>query len=175
MSPHQIIAVAVRLFSVWLAVTALLNIPYYYLNAGGQSSSDAIWFFWPIVLPLILIAVGLWHFPLTIADKLLSSPESKVIEEASPDLWLSMGCALIGLFFIATTVPSLLVGLLQNRETLLSHLAGNFQYWLANELLRLAIGVWLVTGAKGFRKLFWWVRSAGLRPRPNVREDSPPD
>ena len=166
MSPHQIIAVAVRLFAVWLAATALLNIPYYYLNAVGQSSSDTIWFFWPIVLPLLLIAVALWRFPLTIAGKLLPSPESKSVEEASPDLWLSMGCALIGLFFIGSTVPSLLVGLIQNRETLLSQLAGNFQYWLANELLRLAIGVWLVAGAKGFRKVFWWVRSAGLRPRP---------
>ena len=31
--------------------------------------------------------------------------------------------------------------------------------------IQLAFGVWLLLGAKGFRKLIWWARNAG-RPQP---------
>ena len=161
MSPHQIVGVAVRLFAVWLAATSVVSAPTVYaqlLEFEFASTSS-----WAIVSFMVLVGLGiaffLWRFPLTIAGKLLTPSAKQPEETASPDLWLALGCAILGLWLITSHVPNLI--------TVLTF--GGFAEWSAAvwlpDLIGIALGLWLVLGAKGFRGLFWWARNAG-HPQP---------
>ena len=91
MSPHQIIAVAVRLFAVWLVVTTIVTAPSVYaqvLDTVFASTSPVA-----IVASISILALGiafiLWRFPLTIAGKFLAPPAQESTGSASPNLWLA--------------------------------------------------------------------------------------
>jgi hypothetical protein len=162
MSPHQIIAVAVRLFAVWLAVTTVVSAPSSYvrlLEAEGSSMSASAVVIFAAVLALGIVYL-LWRFPLTIAGKLLAPSAQEPAESASPDLWLSMGCALIGLWLLVQFVPLLARDLMVVFEGYSSD-GAILKLRLATDLPGVLIGLWLVFGAKGFRKVFWWARNAG--------------
>ena len=159
MSPHQIIAVAVRLFAVWLAVTTVVSAPTFYMQlieveVGSTASLAAAVFVAALALGIVYV---LWRFPLTIAGKLLTTASQEPVESASPDLWLAMGCSIVGLWLITSHLPTLVTMLVFGG-------IGEWRVsvWLPN-LTGLALGLWLVFGARGFRKLFWWTRHAGHR------------
>jgi len=96
MSPHQIIAVAVRL---------------------SQGEADSILVFVVGAAIVALFALALWKFPLTVVRKLLSSIPQKPEPQQRPDSWLAMGSALIGLWLLSSTVPSLI-------QTVVLHFGG---------------------------------------------------
>lgn len=157
MSPHQIIAVAVRLFAVWLAVTTVVSAPTFYMQlleveVSSTSSFAAAVFMAVLVLGIVYI---LWRFPLTIAGKLLTPSAQEPVKSGSPDLWLAMGCSIVGLWLFTSYLPTLVQMLL---------LGGigewSVSVWLPT-LTGLALGLWLIFGGSGFRKLFWWARNAG--------------
>jgi len=155
------VAVAVRLFAVWLPIYVLRTV----ISFAFVRQSDvpgfgvAVAF---IVLTALLVVV-LWFFPGSIARKLLSPENAKPEVTASPDLWLAMGCALLGLWMLTSTLPSLvldtyaLVYVDSTSEN--SELKRSVLYYL----VEIAIALWLLFGAKGFRRLFWWARNAGYK------------
>jgi hypothetical protein len=82
----------------------------------------------------------------------------------SPDLWLAMGCALIGLWVLTSAVPALV------RDAVIVYSARGLaedttpvQHWMLFYCLQIAIALWLIFGAKGFRGIFWRARYAGLQ------------
>jgi hypothetical protein len=159
MSPHQIIAVAVRLFAVWLAVTTVVSAPTFYMQlieveVSSTASLAAAVFVAALALGIVYV---LWRFPLTIAGKLLTTASQEPVESASPDLWLAMGCSIVGLWLITSHLPTLVTMLVFGGIG-----EWSVSVWLPN-LTGLALGLWLVFGARGFRKLFWWTRHAGHR------------
>jgi len=172
MSPHQAVAVAVRVLAVWLAIYVVRTIPAFFVEGRGDASgllAAAI-----VALLSFVLALLLWFFPLTIARKLLSSPASDPAPTSSPDLWLAMGCALIGLWLLASSVPALV------RDALVLYYAGSHyddttavRHWIVYNLLQIVIALWLVFGAKGFRQAFWWARNAGLHGPSNNRSSGP--
>jgi divalent metal cation (Fe/Co/Zn/Cd) transporter len=105
MTPHQAIAVAVRLFAVWLAVRVFREVLAFSFDA---SSPHATWIALGVSIVAAAIVLALWFFPRTVAHKLLSSPVAESPPSASPDMWLAMGCALIGLWLLTTTLPGLI-------------------------------------------------------------------
>jgi hypothetical protein len=73
-----------------------------------------------------------------------------------------MGCALIGLWVVSSTLPSLI----QDALILLAWSGGSddissVKHQLVYNAVEVAVGIWLVLGGKGFRKIFWWARNAG--------------
>jgi len=162
MSPHQIIAVAVRLFAVWLAVYSAWKIPSFYIYATGQNEPKLLVIVLAAATFCLVLILALWRFPVTVAKKLLSSPVPESTSSVSPDLWLAMGCALTGLWLLTQTVPPIaqdLIGLYRFGSTYIDQ--PGLTPWLVYRLLMVVISLWLVLGAKGFRKLFWWARNAG--------------
>jgi len=161
MSPHQIIAVAVRLFVVWLAVTFVFAIPVYYSQVKTEIGVEVSF---PLYFLLGLFALALlfvlWRFPMTIAERLLAAPAREPEESASPDLWLSMGCALMGLWLLVGFIPQLVRDLMVVSEGYTND-GSYLKMRMAYDLPGVLIGLWLILGAKGFRKLFWWARNAG--------------
>jgi hypothetical protein len=77
-------------------------------------------------------------------------------------MWLSVGCALIGLWVLTSALPALvrnLIVLYLSRDTYDD--VPNVNIWRIYYLVEIAIGLWLILGAKGFRKLYWWAQTAG--------------
>jgi hypothetical protein len=77
-----------------------------------------------------------------------------------------MGCALIGLWLLTTSVPSLvlnayvLVGATDNYAT--TSIRHDVTHNVFYHTAEVAIALWLILGARGFRELFWWARNAGI-------------
>ncbi|MDX1499503.1 MAG: hypothetical protein R3176_06380 [Woeseiaceae bacterium] len=168
MSPHQILAVGVRLFAIWLAVQLVLTLPFQlawvatYLEQAYGSSSIGIsrLFYGVTALLFIVLLIVLWRFPLTVAQRILPGSGEAIEDSGAPDLWLALGCALIGLWLLAVRVPAVVFGLVQYGEGFVDRLPYP-GIMLAQHVAEILIGLWLALGAKGFRKLFWWLRNAG--------------
>jgi len=164
MTPHQVIAVAVRLFAVWLAVYVLRTVASFAFMGPREIPGVGV-----VVASLGLtaaLAAALWFFPRLIAGKLLSPEAARPEGPASPDLWLAMGCALLGLWMLTFAVPSLVMDtyalVYVDAASDDSSLKRSVAYYVAE----IAIALWLVFGAKGFRRLFWWAQNSGYKKAP---------
>lgn len=180
MTGKQFVALGVRLFCIWLAIYILRYAPAFWLLEGQQASiiHDAA----PLVigtLILVVIAVALWLFPLTVARKLLprsaldqpiSLPAHEQIERA--------GFCLLGLWLLTQAVPSLVfegfVFYLHTRPGSELGLRPDEYAALARGLVELALALWLLFGAEGSLRVLRWARTAGsgaitsdLPPAPN--------
>jgi hypothetical protein len=168
MSPQQIVAVGARLLAAWWVahLPGAVNQFYWFIKSGVDSSSASLLAFTSCALVLeILLILALWFFPLTIARKLLRASSVEAPTPSAPDIWLGMGCALIGLWLLTTSVPALvlnayvLVGADNYAESSLRHDVIHNVFYNSAEV---AIALWLILGARGFRELFWWAQNAGL-------------
>lgn len=162
MSPQQTIAVLVRLFAIWLGIYFVRMLPAFYdqMLETGDSNATVI-----AAVVAVLIAVALlllWFFPRTIGGALLGSAPPLSTESASPDTWFAIGCALIGLWLLIPGLTRLLYNLsllyLAQRTPNLD--VPNITFAWIYYVIEIAFGVWLLLGAKGARKLFWWARRA---------------
>jgi hypothetical protein len=139
-----------------------MELPYLYSLLPGPkfSASPALLVSFSFGILAFGLLYLLWRFPLTVANKLLDSSAREPVEPASPDLWLALGCSLIGLWLLSSYVLSLIQTL-----TMLWNISEYdypvFIFNLAYDLTAVALGLWLVLGARGFRKVFWWARYAG--------------
>ena len=162
MTPHQTIAVLVRLFAIWLAIYFGRMLPAFYKQMVHTDDSNATIIAVVIALLIAAAVLILWFFPRTIAGALLDSKRPLVAESASPDIWLAVGCALIGLWLIIPAVSSLLYDLsllyLAQRTPGLG--VSDLSYYWMYYVIEIAFGVWLLLGARGARRLFWWARRA---------------
>ena len=163
MSPHQTIAVAVRLFAIWLAIYFARMVPRFYretLKADDAAGGVGVVVIAAFVVVVVLV---LWFFPRTVAKGLLDAKDLTTSETASPDTWFAVGCALIGIWLIvpalASVIYDLLVLYLAQRNSTLD--TGNLTLGVIYHFVEIAIGFWLLLGARGARKLFWWARDAG--------------
>jgi hypothetical protein len=172
MSPHQIVAVATRLFAIWLFVLIAMNTHSYFLSTPLHGESDSGLVFIVGGALVVLLAFGLWKFPLTIAGKLLSSNVQEPVAQEQPDMWLAMGCALMGLWMIASTIPPFIQNLILFKSEVGDGYSENLSIWLVVYLPKTIIGFWLIFGGKGFRKIFWWARNAGRISPPSGADSS---
>ena len=106
MSPHQAVAVAVRIFAAWLGITVLRDLASFAFLR--QSDIPGYGFAVIVVALAALLVAALWFFPGTIAGKLLSPDNARPEAAASPDLWLAIGCALLGLWMLTSALPTLI-------------------------------------------------------------------
>ena len=107
MSPQQIVAVLSRLLAVWLA-NHLPGQAYQIVFASNPSVDWSMTVFAVIGFVVELsVSLALWFFPLVVARNLLRSEERP--PPASSDVWLAMGCAVIGLWLLGTSLPALVI------------------------------------------------------------------
>jgi hypothetical protein len=173
-SPHQIIAVGVRLFAIWLVLDVVPGAVWSYGQLADPNNPSKLLFAIAVTVTALVVAIALWLFPQSVARKLLTTSPSGSVPSATPDTWLAMGCGLIGLLTLTRYVPTAIrdiVVLLASRDTLED--TTPVRHWLIFNAAEIAIGIWLVFGAKGFRKLFWWARTAGVGESSNNRSRGP--
>jgi hypothetical protein len=162
-TPGQIVAIAVRLFAVWLTLFVIVNAYPVSLLLGKTDVLAAILFCTIATLVSAAISLALWCFPQTVAKRLLSEPITEAAAlPGSADSWLATGCALIGIWLIASSLPSLtryVVGFTFFAPGDVSSEAVQLSIYYS---VRIAIGAWLLFGARGLRKLYWWAQHAGV-------------
>jgi hypothetical protein len=160
-TPQQIVAVALRLFAIWMGIQALEYVVWFLVEvSGSRSPGYVVYTAFTAVLTLVIFLV-LWFSPRTIAGKLLPSQQEQLQPSATADTWLAIGCTLIGLWTLTRTIPKLFEDLLivssnEGHDNALSFL-------LLYDAVQLGIAVWLVLGGKGVGKIFRWAQYAGIR------------
>jgi len=165
MTPHQTIAVAVRLFAVWLVITVIANLISYNAQFHWQDNPHKLLGTVLVVSLSGLIALALWFFPLTVARRLLPSASPQpagATLPVTPDVWLAMGCALLGLWVLTSALPALIRDSIILTSSDFATDTSEVKHWMLYHLGGAVIGLWLTLGAKGFRRLFWWAQSAGI-------------
>jgi len=78
----------------------------------------------------------------------------------------------MGLWLVATALPALVLdtfALSTYKFEDTSSLWRSVLYYLAE----VAIAVWLILGARGFRYIVWWASNVGISGRSNDRESGP--
>lgn len=165
MTPHQALALGVRLFAVWYALVLVRELVVFLTSWRPRDDFSAL----VLVIVGIALSVGflvlLWRFPKSIARGLLPEATGAPTQSSSYELWFTLGTALIGLWFVASSITPILRNLsvmyvfppeLVNSENLRSLREGIF-YYSAD----LVLGLCLIFGASGIRKLVWRVRNVG--------------
>jgi hypothetical protein len=130
-----------------------------------QADSDALVF---VVVGSVLSAIVLlilWFFPKSIARGLLPHSTDVPTQMLSYQMWFTLGTALLGLWFVASAITPILRNLsvmylfrpeLLNPEDIRALRSGLFYYGV-----EMALGLVLLFGATGIRKLIWRIRNAG--------------
>jgi hypothetical protein len=160
-TPLQSVALALRLFAVWLALQTLRTVPSFF-TVNGLESPSYVWMTFMLALALVVI-ITLWFFPRVIAGKLLPTPDSQAQTPATPDVWLAIGCTLLGLWTLTTTIPRLVYDYFAWNALQMTDDRSELQHWIVYNLIELVIAVWLILGAKGVRNIFRWAQNVGIR------------
>jgi hypothetical protein len=159
MSREDVIAVAVRVFAIFLLVTVVRTFPsaIALINQEGPRASLALVAL-VSVLSLALCAL-LWFFPLSVARKLLPTMREPRSETAmNGSVALSVGLTLLGVWVLSSALPDatywVILFLLSRRID-----AGPIEWQhdqIANMVAtagQLALAVWLIFGSSGIKRL----------------------
>lgn len=108
MTPQQLLAVAVRLFAVWLALTSVsyfFAIPAALANAS-MGTNTPTHFAYAVGTLYLLCALLLWFLPMLVAHKLLPrTHHTDVLNPHGHDL-ARAGCGLLGLWLLSRSLPN---------------------------------------------------------------------
>ena len=165
LSREDYIAIAARLFAIYVFVKTALQIPaaVQALSEGGQVAWAGLYAL--VLLTCLAICVWLWFFPLTIARKLLPVMKEPRSEQAiSAPIALSIGLTLIGVWFLAEgAIDAIYWFALIMRTKQMPHMSG-FE-WSSDQIasmvataFELVVGIWLVLGNAGFRRVIYKFR-----------------
>ena len=167
MTKEQIVALAIRLFSVFLFIYGIRAIGTIVpINDLDQMSMMAWILTIVFALAFSAIAVLLWFFPLLVARKLLPVSDQKegksVVALQDIDV---IAFSVIGLWILATAIPDMVYWIMM-WSVLLNKVSINdvsFDYIASSvsTVLELCIGLWLLVGAQGLRGVVRRFRHAG--------------
>ncbi len=168
-SREDFVAIATRLFAVWLGIQAIRHVFTSYAAWRQMQEDPAVLYMMGAAVPMLLIAWLLWVFPLTVARKLL--PVMKT--PGTPVAWASagameIGLALIGFWLLASSLGDFFYWLTLAFMTV--RLDGNLASYGADNTastvataLEMAIALWLILGHRGILGAFVRLRQAGTR------------
>lgn len=171
MTPHQILTLCIRLVAlVWLLYTVShVHELFAYLNEDQQVqiSKTAILTF---ALFQIAMCALLWLFPRSIAAKLL--PGLNLTTEtptSTPVEWQTLGVICIGIWALTRALPDATYWftyyniMTANSNIDLSYFTPDQKAAMISTITELAIGLWLLLGAKGVVAILFKARSAGIK------------
>jgi len=159
-SREDYVAVAARLFAVYIAFKVVLQLP-----VGAQTLSqdqDMAWagLYALALLVSLALCAFLWFFPLTIARKLLPVMKEPRSDQAiNASVGLSLGLTLIGIWFLANgTIDAvywlaLIVRTKQHVEQLDFAWSPEQLASMASTVFEVAVGACLVLGSTGLQQL----------------------
>ena len=162
MTPHQTLAVAVRLFAICFAIYAVRELLGFYVAGRERNDQYSASIVATVTVVAILLLVVLWFFPKSIARGLLPLSSDTPAKSSTPEMWIAAGSSLIGLWLVAASVPALL------RNGLVMYLfrsesvdTSSFISGLIYYAIQFLVGVGLIVGANSIRRFILWARYAG--------------
>ena len=176
MTNAQVVALGVRLFCIWLALYLLRHAPALWsLNTEQFPDSGAAAAVIIVTIVLVAATIGLWSFPLAVARKLI--PKA-TLDQPTPlpiDQLQSAGFCLLGLWVLTEAVPRLVsitfIVYHSTRPNAMVALEPHNYAAIAQTLVALVIGAWLLFGARGLLGVIRWARTAGTgEPSNNLVE-----
>jgi hypothetical protein len=159
-TPHQALTVAVRLFAILVALYALREFLGFAFARSEYLDASAV----PVAAVFTVVALAvvtvLWFFPRSIARGLLPGSADTPAPPSPPDVWIGVGSSVIGLWLIATALPGLF------RNTVIMYLfrpqsaldTSGLRDGLLYLCAQLVVGILLVFGANGIRRLIVWAQ-----------------
>lgn len=172
MTPQQLLAVALRLLAVWLSFYVLGDLYVLISSLEKNYSSSALIIGGVFTVSTAILPICLWYFHGRIARKLLDGVSTSAVTPVSAstaDTWLAIGCAIIGVWMLASSLPTLvseIVPIWIDADTANS---GMKQVLVQTRgpyyIVRIGLGIWLILGARGVRRIFWWAQNAGIQPK----------
>jgi len=164
MTPHQTLAITVRLFALWLFLFAATTVAsnYFYARDHGLQLSPSFAVISAVVVALFCWLI--WSFPLFIAKKILPASSESTTHSPVFESWFSVGCSLIGLFALSKSIPALVSYFVINYMGLKLYpttfqVNPDWRLHVAFNFLQLFFGIWLFLGGKGLRKILMWARN----------------
>lgn len=165
MTPHQSLALGVRLFAIWCALAIVREVVAFMTSWHLQGDSSALVVVIGATILSSIFLLLLWFFPQSIARGLLPHSTDAPTQTLPYQMWFTLGTALLGLWFVASAITPILRNLsvmyvfrpeLINAEDVRSLRVGLLYY-----AVELAIGLCLLFGATGISKLISRIRNVG--------------
>lgn len=165
MTPHQALALGVRLFVIWCALAMVRELAALSTSRHLLDDSSMVGLFIGMYVLSAVVLLVLWFFPKSIARGLLPAASDVPTQSLSYQMWFTLGTMLLGLWFAASAITPILRNVsvltvlrpeLVNAEDLRSLRVGTLYY-----VAELVLGLCLLFGAASIRKLIWRVRNAG--------------
>jgi hypothetical protein len=165
MSPHQALAIAVRLFALWLFVFALVSVGSFVAADQKMGGATALLFTLVCFVFIAFVCFLIWSFPQVIAHKLLPKSVADAPHDKTFDSWFNLGCSLIGVWVLSKAIPSLAHFFTLNYLGFELYgdsfsMRPNWKLELSFDFFYLCYGFWLLLGARGLKKLVTWARNA---------------
>jgi hypothetical protein len=168
MTSAQIVGLGVRLFAIWLVVSVLRHVPgVWRFNVPAATAGDS----WTnvvivaVTIIILAIAAGLWFFPLAVANKLIPRSCKTDHLHVPLDQAESVGFSLLGLWVLTSSVPDAFYWVFMRYQasrpnSMLELRADDYSY-MVTTAVEVVLGIWLLFGARGLRRLLRWARTAG--------------
>ncbi|QNP40172.1 hypothetical protein [Lysobacter solisilvae (ex Woo and Kim 2020)] len=167
MSREDVVAVAVRLFSIYVLFNILRNVPSAAQILTGPGGKEWAGVYAAVLAAGILLCAFLWFFPLSIARRLLPVMREPRSEEViGAPIALSLGLVLIGVWLFAYSIADASYWLtLFIKSKQVTDATGTSVEWsheqiagIVATLVQLVLSVWLVLGNSGLRRLIYKYR-----------------
>lgn len=168
MNREDVIAVAARLFAVYMLFDILVTVPGATQLLSGQHGTALAALYIFILGAGALFCGFLWFFPLVIARKLLPAMREPRSEQVlGAPVALSLGLTLIGAWFFATSVIDAsywLTLIIHSKEVIDGPVEWSHEQiasMVAN-FTRLFLSLWLLFGTAGIQRLIYKFRYGEL-------------
>lgn len=170
MTPHHIVVICIRLVAIALLLYTLSHLHelFAFMNDDAQVklNKTAVWTF-----ALIQVGVSgiLWFFPRTIASKLLPTRDSHQAAPAARLMdWQTLVVVGIGLWVTVRGVFdaiywAAIYNMMKSPRVGIADFSPQHKAAMIVTAVELAIGIWLLLGAKGIAAVLFRLRSAGER------------
>ena len=153
MSPQQVVALSLRVFSIWLTLWAIRYITFIPNNLASNDMNNAMVVSYSIGVGIIMVSLCIWFFPMTVANKMVSQSSYKNKFNTRPDEVALVAISVLGLWKIVDSAPALISYLFQlylnaGDRPIFSALDSAGKSDLIFMMIELIIAVLLVTQAK---------------------------
>lgn len=168
MSREDIVVVAIRLFAIFLLITALRFAAQAIGAPFDIPIGDLIWGIALTAAVPLVAAVLLWFFPSSIATKLLPVMESPGTPiSANGATALDVGCTLIGLWLLASALAdagywTIILMAAAHNDWADGALATEDIANIIATLLQVLVALWLLLGYRQILKVLHELRSHGV-------------
>ena len=170
MTPHQVVVVCIRLVAlVWLLYVVNHSYGLFaYVNSDARVAlhKSVVLFFASLQ---VATSGVMWFFATSIAAKLLppvrptqSTPPSSLLQ------WQTLGVICVGLWSLNRSIPDVVYwvtfyNMAESTGVGTDSLSAEQKASFFSTVVELAIGLWLLFGAKGFAAFLYKARTAGLK------------